>query len=80
MHISIVFVHGIFNMCWYPGMEIDRRTQSVEAPPYPLPLRSKMKIRGGTYNTNNIDMPPLDSHFNRRSNNPEITSTGGWCE
>ena len=27
-----------------------------------------MKTRGGTYNTNNIDTPPLDSHFNRRSN------------
>ena len=32
-----------------------------------------MKTRGGTYGTNNIDMPLLDSHFQRRSTTSRLS-------
>ena len=32
-----------------------------------------MKTRGGTYGNNNIDTPPLDSHFQRRSTTPRLS-------
>ena len=32
-----------------------------------------MKTRRGTYGTNNIDTPPLDSHFLKRSTTPRLS-------
>ena len=44
-------------------------------------MRSRMKIRKGTYNTNNIDTPPLDSHFQRRSTTPRLLlPVDGVCD
>jgi len=31
-----------------------------------------MKTRGGTYGTDNINTPPLDSHFQKRSSTPRL--------